>query len=106
MGGAKNLAESLKILAESVSYDFSAEIEQKNDKFIDFLRDFVGEKCFYSTFCQKRDEKREKVRFLPEFTIRFQKIWQKVLEIFAESRACFQFLGGEITPHPLPNREA
>ena len=107
MGGAKNLAESLKVFAESATYDFLTEIEQKNEKFIDFLQDLVTESVFYSTFCQKKDEKRETVRFLPEFTIRFQKIWQKVLEIFAESRACFRFLPGETPPPaPPPNREA
>ena len=69
-------------MAESTSYDFPAEIKQKNNKFIDFLQDFVGEKRFHSTFCQKRDEKREKVRPLLEFIVRFQKIWQKVGYVF------------------------
>ena len=85
--GAKNLPESPKMLAESVSYDFPSEILQKNDKFIDFLRDFVDRKCFYSTFCQKKYKKREKLKFIREFITRFQKLRQKVLEFFAESQA-------------------
>ena len=34
----------------------------------------------------------------------FLQIWQKVLEFFAESRTCFQFLVGAGPPQPPPNR--
>jgi hypothetical protein len=56
VGGNKSSAESLKILAEIATYDFSAQNWTKNAKFIDFLRDSVHGKCFYSNLCQKNGE--------------------------------------------------
>jgi hypothetical protein len=75
-GGAKNSADSPKIFAESISSDFPAETEPNTSTFCKIL--LTDSVFFY---------------FLPEFSVRFPKIWQKVLENFPESRRCFSFLG-------------
>jgi hypothetical protein len=54
VGEDKNSAESLKILAESAAYDFSAQNWTKNAKFIDFLQDFVHGKCFLFEFVPEK----------------------------------------------------
>jgi hypothetical protein len=66
VGGAKNSSERLKILAESVSYDFSAENKQRmlNSS---TLRFFVDKKCFFATFCEEDGEWCLETRFLPDF---------------------------------------
>jgi hypothetical protein len=68
-------------------------------------------KVFFCDFLPERWRIVLKNRISARIYYNVLKIWQKVLEIFAERRACFQFLAGErppILPPPLigkPGRE-
>ena len=63
MGGAKNSAESLKILAESASSDFSAETEQKMLNSSTFWEIFLTETVFLRLSARKMANSTLKLRF-------------------------------------------
>jgi len=81
MRGSKNSPKSLKILAGSVSYDFSAENKHPHPKFIDFLL--------------------ERWRIVLKNRISV-KIYHEVLKNFADRQPFFQFFAGKSLCHPSP----
>jgi hypothetical protein len=63
MGGAENSAESLKILAESASSDFSAEIEQRMLNSSTFWEILLTESVFLQLSVRKMGKSTLKLRF-------------------------------------------
>jgi hypothetical protein len=71
VGGAKNSEESLKILAESASYDFSAENKQRMLNSSTFCGFLLTKSVFLRLSARKMANNALNTGFLPEFTMRF-----------------------------------